>query len=179
MPSIGRCASWEPSRAARRPIAPPGPIPRCPFVRARRQDRATPTPPPLTRRFAGRAHPVVISWSARARAQRAVAQFGSALDWGSSGRRFKSCQPDRHGGQRTVLEPSERCEWSPRLVHLGHCSSGLPWPCRQSRCEGTGLSRVPPRLYQHNLASCRPHLWCARAPIRWWSSVLSVHCVRR
>jgi hypothetical protein len=25
---------------------------------------------------------------------RAVAQFGSALDWGSSGRRFKSCQPD-------------------------------------------------------------------------------------
>src|SRR5258707_15189604 len=27
-------------------------------------------------------------------APRAVAQFGSALDWGSSGRRFKSCQPD-------------------------------------------------------------------------------------
>ena len=27
--------------------------------------------------------------------QRAVAQFGSALDWGSSGRRFKSCQPDK------------------------------------------------------------------------------------
>jgi hypothetical protein len=26
--------------------------------------------------------------------ERAVAQFGSALDWGSSGRRFKSCQPD-------------------------------------------------------------------------------------
>ena len=25
---------------------------------------------------------------------RAVAQFGSALDWGSRGRRFKSCQPD-------------------------------------------------------------------------------------
>jgi hypothetical protein len=26
---------------------------------------------------------------------RAVAQFGSALDWGSRGRRFKSCQPDK------------------------------------------------------------------------------------
>ena len=26
--------------------------------------------------------------------KRAVAQFGSALDWGSRGRRFKSCQPD-------------------------------------------------------------------------------------
>ena len=33
---------------------------------------------------------------------RAVAQFGSALDWGSSGRRFKSCQPD--AGQRVYLE---------------------------------------------------------------------------
>ena len=26
---------------------------------------------------------------------RAVAQLGSAPDWGSGGRRFKSCQPDR------------------------------------------------------------------------------------
>ena len=25
---------------------------------------------------------------------RGVAQFGSALDWGSSGRRFKSCHSD-------------------------------------------------------------------------------------
>ena len=33
---------------------------------------------------------------------RAVAQLGSALDWGSRGRRFKSCQPDREetAGQR-------------------------------------------------------------------------------
>src|SRR5579875_1563000 len=30
----------------------------------------------------------------RSGGDRAVAQFGSALDWGSSGRRFKSCQPD-------------------------------------------------------------------------------------
>ena len=29
------------------------------------------------------------------RTYRAVAQFGSALDWGSRGRRFKSCQPDQ------------------------------------------------------------------------------------
>ena len=29
------------------------------------------------------------------RAKRVVAQFGSALDWGSRGRRFKSCQPDQ------------------------------------------------------------------------------------
>ena len=32
-----------------------------------------------------------------------MAQFGSALDWGSSGRRFKSCQPDI--GQRVYLAP--------------------------------------------------------------------------
>ena len=40
----------------------------------------------------------VVGYSFRApaeREQRAVAQLGSALDWGSSGRRFKSCQPDR------------------------------------------------------------------------------------
>ena len=30
------------------------------------------------------------------RRKRVVAQFGSALDWGSRGRRFKSCQPDQH-----------------------------------------------------------------------------------
>ena len=48
-------------------------------------------------------------------ALRAVAQLGSALDWGSRGRRFKSCQPDRSmqvrrcfrglvGGCTTALE---------------------------------------------------------------------------
>ncbi len=31
--------------------------------------------------------------------QRAVAQLGSALDWGSRGRRFKSCQPDGHASE--------------------------------------------------------------------------------
>ena len=31
---------------------------------------------------------------ARTTEERAVAQLGSALDWGSRGRRFKSCQPD-------------------------------------------------------------------------------------
>ena len=45
---------------------------------------------------------------------RDVAQFGSALDWGSRGRRFKSCQPDRgsrrseavSGDIRNGLDPS-------------------------------------------------------------------------
>ena len=32
--------------------------------------------------------------SRQAHGTRAVAQLGSALDWGSGGRRFKSCQPD-------------------------------------------------------------------------------------
>ena len=34
------------------------------------------------------------------RKSRGVAQFGSALDWGSSGRRFKSCRPDHCFRQR-------------------------------------------------------------------------------
>ena len=36
---------------------------------------------------------------------RVVAQFGSALDWGSRGRRFKSCQPDQlmRAGQKVKL----------------------------------------------------------------------------
>lgn len=35
---------------------------------------------------------------------RAVAQLGSALVWGTRGRRFKSCQPDRKSpGQRRFL----------------------------------------------------------------------------
>ena len=38
----------------------------------------------------------------RRRGHRAVAQFGSALDWGSRGRRFKSCQPDHVMSRDTV-----------------------------------------------------------------------------
>jgi integrase len=41
------------------------------------------------------------------RRQRAVAQFGSALDWGSSGRRFKSCQPDQVRVHFDRQRPSE------------------------------------------------------------------------
>ena len=33
-----------------------------------------------------------VFFGARIRVRRAVAQLGSALDWGSKGRRFKSCQ---------------------------------------------------------------------------------------
>ena len=35
-------------------------------------------------------------------AHRAVAQLGSALDWGSRGRRFKSCQPDQKSSEFPV-----------------------------------------------------------------------------
>ena len=50
---------------------------------------------------------------------RAVAQFGSALDWGSSGRRFKSCQPDT--GQRVFpggARPTHRRRVTARRVFL-------------------------------------------------------------
>ena len=54
---------------------------------------------------------------ARSCGRRAVAQLGSALDWGSRGRRFKSCQPDGNvAGQG--LNPEDRIEaldmfWGP------------------------------------------------------------------
>ena len=54
-------------------------------------------------RFEVRARQVVQSSTAAStcRSLRAVAQLGSALDWGSRGRRFKSCQPDRQNpGER-------------------------------------------------------------------------------
>jgi hypothetical protein len=35
---------------------------------------------------------------------RAVAQLGSALDWGSRGRKFKSCQPDTRAVRETLRE---------------------------------------------------------------------------
>src|SRR6478736_501711 len=37
--------------------------------------------------------------------QRDVAQLGSALDWGSRGRRFKSCHPDREKKGRPKGRP--------------------------------------------------------------------------
>ena len=60
---------------------------------------------------------------------RAVAQLGSALDWGSRGRRFKSCQPDKfvftaHAGNRCdprlfggTTVPFSRRPFLPLTVH--------------------------------------------------------------
>ena len=47
--------------------------------------------------------------------QRDVAQLGSAPDWGSGGRRFKSCHPDRKSQVRAGFSPGIRRSpgWSP------------------------------------------------------------------
>ncbi len=45
---------------------------------------------------------------ARVRVRRAVAQLGSAPDWGSGGRRFKSCQPDVAWDLGCFLGPFQR-----------------------------------------------------------------------
>ena len=59
---------------------------------------------------------------------RAVAQLGSALDWGSRGRGFKSRQPDQRAA-RVVLAvfacPHRmKAEWGTSVPH-GCCLSGL------------------------------------------------------
>ena len=57
------------------------------------------------------------------RKSRGVAQFGSALDWGSSGRRFKSCRPDQ-------LDISGRPPESSKLLSLGHPKAGRVPVCQ-------------------------------------------------
>jgi hypothetical protein len=46
-----------------------------------------------------------------------VAQFGSALDWGSRGRRFKSCQPDHVMSQD--IGDSRTCKRRSGCCYLG------------------------------------------------------------
>ena len=57
---------------------------------------------------------------------RAVAQFGSAPDWGSGGRRFKSCQPDKMLGPLFKLAPSRTCFEICTIMRSG--SSALHYP---------------------------------------------------
>jgi hypothetical protein len=52
--------------------------------------------------------------------QRAVAQLGSALDWGSRGRRFKSCQPDGHASEGPNGSGRGARWFSPMI----HCADG-------------------------------------------------------
>ena len=47
---------------------------------------------------------------------RAVAQLGSALDWGSRGRRFKSCQPDSSSLLDRGSSQSESTDLTPYLT---------------------------------------------------------------
>ena len=73
----------------------------------------------------------------RKRRRRAVAQLGSALDWGSRGRRFKSCQPDEvYGLVRTAFgaAPWVACQM-PLIVTPEGAMSGHGW-----------TAKSPPRL---------------------------------
>src|SRR5918998_3432225 len=60
-------------------------------------------------RFAG-ALVAALGWVGAPRGRgRDVAQLGSALDWGSRGRRFKSCRPDQQRSPLTLVElPGQR-----------------------------------------------------------------------
>ena len=63
----------------------------------------------------------------RSQQVRAVAQLGSALDWGSRGRRFKSCQPD-HEKRPVSREKSQAT--GPFAISTGYyykCHRTLSW----------------------------------------------------
>ena len=87
------------------------------------------------RRF--RLHPLVSVWFRCSQLTsgeiRAVAQLGSALDWGSRGRRFKSCQPDHCDVSRHRQQPD--LQTGVRLLFIS--GWGL-WVLRWagSRCSG-------------------------------------------
>ncbi len=90
----------------------------------------------------------------RTTAQRDVAQLGSALDWGSRGRRFKSCHPDRKALVGAWLPPGLRRVPGLRVGLLWGCGS-FPWLGRQAWpiCSGGGrgavvssVSRSPARV---------------------------------
>jgi hypothetical protein len=89
-----------------------------------------------------------------------VAQLGSALDWGSSGRRFKSCQPDT---QLQVTGGSG--ESRGRLFCVRAARMSLLVSCRPRWC-CFGVQVDPPRSW---------HFWLGRVwtvafdSASWWS----------
>lgn len=99
----------------------------------------------------------------RERMQRAVAQLGSALDWGSSGRRFKSCQPDQESPPTRVGGDSlcRRTRSNPAISHRNLTfSAALPAPTARE-----------PRGCPVPFRGCRcsepwPPLWCCRVVAR-------------
>ncbi len=100
----------------------------------------------------------------RERMQRAVAQLGSALDWGSSGRRFKSCQPDQEipsdQGRRGFFLP-------PNSIEIGRISQKSHIFGRSPRAHRSREPRDCPALFR----GCRcsgpwPPLWCCRVVAR-------------
>src|SRR5690606_31056338 len=73
---------------------------------------------------------------------RAVAQLGSALDWGSRGRRFKSCQPDRVR-RRAILSASHRGGTAePRRWHAPRPGSS-PCDSRNGSRTVAAMSDIP------------------------------------
>jgi hypothetical protein len=108
VPRPGRCSA----------VCWPGSAPACRRLgRVGRAERTFAPTPPAPRRAAGRDIPPPIRQNAET--PRGVAQSGSALGWGPSGRRFKSCLPDpqtKASGSFGILRPSA----CPSLGGLGH-----------------------------------------------------------
>ena len=57
-------------------------------------------------------------------ASRGVAQSGSALGWGPSGRRFKSCRPDQFDISGRLAKPKLNHKLKHQARALVDCSSG-------------------------------------------------------
>ena len=100
--------------------------------------------------------------------QRTVAQLGSAPDWGSGGRRFKSCQSDnRHVYGVLWLTPRSRIDW--RHGYREDQETNQRIRC-ESVLERGGMCSIPGRRTahgdHHRRASCR-HSAGSWFELRW------------
>src|SRR5699024_9871210 len=135
--------------------------------------------------FRSRIRPFVFEWGRKcdtvvpvgknrrrlcARRSRDVAQFGSALDWGSRGRGFKSRRPDTEAAVQRGVHHSVgpflclRCR-SSRVVHplsFGPAFLMIVCSSRRTLCRAGG---VPVRVQNTRLWSC--HSSAAERRDRW------------
>ncbi len=125
----------------------------------------------------------MVELPARGRRIRDVAQLGSALDWGSRGRRFKSCRPDGKALMRRCSHQgfvvSARCLW-PRVAsqygegadifgrRAGGCCGGVNIVARCLACARTRRHICRSHAVRSN--ACRSTRPCLRA-FPWRSAV--------
>ncbi len=98
-----------------------------------------------------------------------MAQFGSAPDWGSGGRRFKSCRPDHSGATGNGPDRRLTATGNPKSKVIisggaGRRRGGIHGPTTVHRLPTTGSARVPNLLSVLRLLGVPLFLWLLLGP---------------